>query len=76
LASIQKIDSGRSSLKSRRPAGRKLQHDGSVVFYKYNERGLETERATFPTSFATATTRQGLARAISVVSIQWHGIYP
>ncbi|MFN7123033.1 MAG: hypothetical protein ACK4NM_13485, partial [Hydrogenophaga sp.] len=59
-------------------AGRKLrelQHDGSVVFYKYNERGLETERATFPASFATATTRPGLARATSVVSTQWHATW-
>ncbi|MDZ4100211.1 MAG: DUF6531 domain-containing protein [Hydrogenophaga sp.] len=59
-------------------AGRKLrelQHDGSVVFYKHNERGLQTERATFPSSFATATTRPGLARATSVVSTQWHATW-
>lgn len=53
-----------------------LQHDRSVVFYKYNERGLEIERATFSANWATATTRPCTAKATVVMSIQWHDIEP
>lgn len=51
---------------------REVQHDGSVVFYQYNARSLETERATFPASFASASTRPALSNATAVVSTQWH----
>ncbi|MEN0108857.1 MAG: hypothetical protein AAGC84_20890, partial [Pseudomonas sp.] len=54
---------------------RELQHDGSVVFYQHNTRGLETERATFPPSFASASTRPALSNATSVVSTQWHATW-
>ncbi|QHE87241.1 hypothetical protein [Hydrogenophaga sp. BPS33] len=56
-------------------AGRKLrerQHEGSITFYRYNERGQEIERASFPATLANATTRPSLAHATSVTSTQWH----
>ncbi|WP_332745614.1 DUF6531 domain-containing protein [Hydrogenophaga sp.] len=57
-------------------AGRKtreISHDGSVIFYTYNAAGQETERATFPASFSSATTRPALSNATSVVSTMWDG---
>lgn len=51
---------------------REVLHDGSVVFYRYNNRGLEIDRATFPASFASVTTRPSLNHATSVISTQWH----
>jgi YD repeat-containing protein len=54
---------------------REVAHDGSVVFYKYSTRSLETERATFPASFAGTTTRPALSHATAVVSTQWHGTW-
>ncbi len=57
-------------------AGRKtreVSHDGSVNFYAYNAAGQETERATFPASFSSATARPALSNATSVVSTMWDG---
>lgn len=47
-------------------------HDGQVSFYAYDARGRETERATFPSSYQSATTRPALSAATSVTSTQWH----
>jgi YD repeat-containing protein len=52
-----------------------IAHDGTVTFYAYNAKGQETERATFPASFNTATTRPALANATKVVSTKWHGTF-
>ncbi len=54
---------------------REVAHDGSVTFYAYNAKGQETERATFPASFASASTRPALSNATSVVSTQWHAAW-
>ncbi len=60
------------------PAGnptKQIAHDGSVTFYKYDAKGRETERATFPSSHASATTRPTLANATKVVSTKWHATW-
>ncbi|MFC3146215.1 DUF6531 domain-containing protein [Piscinibacterium candidicorallinum] len=54
---------------------KEVAHDGTVTFYIYDTRGRETERATFPASFAGSTTRPALASASRVVSTQWHGTF-
>jgi len=54
---------------------RELAHDGSVIFYAYNTRGQEIERATFPASFASATARPAVSNATSVISTQWHATW-
>ena len=41
-----------------------IAHDGTVTFYAYDAKGRQTERATFPSSYATATTRPALADAL------------
>ncbi len=51
---------------------KQIAHDGSVTFTSYDAKGRETERATFPASFASATTRPALASAGKVVSTKWH----
>jgi YD repeat-containing protein len=50
-------------------------HDGTVTFYTYDAKGRETEKATFPSSFATSTTKPALASATTVISTQWHGTF-
>jgi YD repeat-containing protein len=50
-------------------------HDGSVTFLAYDARGRETERAVFPASYSTATTRPALANATRVVSTKWHATF-
>jgi YD repeat-containing protein len=50
-------------------------HDGTVTFYTYDAKGRETEKATFPASFATSTTKPALANATTVTSTQWHGTF-
>jgi YD repeat-containing protein len=47
-------------------------HDGTVTFFAYDAKGRETERATFPSSYATATTRPALSNASKVTSTRWH----
>jgi YD repeat-containing protein len=47
-------------------------HDGTVTFYQYDARGRETERAAFPASYQSATTRPALSAATKVVSTEWH----
>ncbi len=54
---------------------REVQHDGSVVFHQYNARGQETERASFPASFASASTRPALSHASAVTTTEWHGTW-
>ncbi len=54
---------------------KQIAHDGSVTFTIYDAKGRETERATFPASFATATTRPALASASKVVSTKWHATF-
>jgi YD repeat-containing protein len=49
-----------------------IAHDGSVTFYKYDTKGRETERATFASSYASATTRPALVNATKVISTKWH----
>jgi YD repeat-containing protein len=50
-------------------------HDGTVTFFAYDAKGRETERATFPSSYATATTRPALANASKVTSTKWHASF-
>jgi YD repeat-containing protein len=47
-------------------------HDGTVTFTAYDAKGRETEKATYPSSYASATTRPALNLATSVVSSRWH----
>jgi YD repeat-containing protein len=54
---------------------REIAHDGTITFYKYDAKGRDTERATFPASFSTATTRPALANATKVVSTKWHASF-
>ena len=54
---------------------KQIAHDGSVTFTTYDAKGRETERAMFPASFATATTRPALASAGKVVSTKWHATW-
>jgi YD repeat-containing protein len=53
--------------------GRK--HDNTFTFTAYDSKGRETERATFPASYSTATTRPALAKASKVVSTKWHATF-
>jgi YD repeat-containing protein len=54
---------------------KQIAHDGSVTFFTYDARGRETERASFPSSFNTATTRPALASATKVISTKWHATF-
>jgi len=54
---------------------REVAHDGAVTFYKYNERGQEIERATYPASYNTSATRPALSKASAVTSTQWHASF-
>jgi hypothetical protein len=47
-------------------------HGGTVTFTAYDSKGRETERATFPSSFQSATTRPALSNASKVTSTTWH----
>ncbi|XVJ69751.1 MAG: RHS repeat protein [Rhizobacter sp.] len=49
--------------------------DGTTTFSAYDSKGRATERATFPASFQTATTRPALSSATRVVSTQWHATW-
>jgi YD repeat-containing protein len=50
-------------------------HDGTVTFYTYDAKGRETEKATFPASYAGNATKPALASATTVISTQWHGTF-
>jgi YD repeat-containing protein len=52
-----------------------IAHDSSVTFYAYDSKGRETESATFPSSYQSATTRPALSAATKVVSTQWHATW-
>ena len=54
---------------------KQIAHDGSVTFIAYDTKGRETERATFASSYASATTRPALANATKVISTKWHAIW-
>jgi YD repeat-containing protein len=54
---------------------KQIAHDGSVTFYKYDAQGRETERATFPSSYQSATTRPALSAATKVISTKWHATW-
>jgi YD repeat-containing protein len=54
---------------------RQIAHDGSVTFLAYDSKGRETERAVFPASYNTATTRPALNLATKVVSTKWHATF-
>jgi YD repeat-containing protein len=54
---------------------RQIAHDGSVTFIAYDARGRETERATFPSSYQSATTRPALSAATKVISTKWHATF-
>ncbi len=54
---------------------REIAHDGSVTFFAYDARGREVERATFPASYHSATTRPPLSAATSVSSTRWHATF-
>jgi hypothetical protein len=47
-------------------------HDGTVTFYAYTAKGQEAEKATYPSTYASATTRPALSLATRVVSSRWH----
>ncbi|MGL4574252.1 MAG: DUF6531 domain-containing protein [Burkholderiaceae bacterium] len=50
-------------------------HDGTVTFYTYDTKGRETEKATFPASYAANATRPALNLATQVISTQWHATW-
>jgi YD repeat-containing protein len=54
---------------------KQIAHDGSVTFLAYDARGRETERAVFPSSYQSATTRPALGAATKVISTQWHATF-
>jgi YD repeat-containing protein len=54
---------------------KQIAHDSSVTFYKYDAQGRETERATFPSSYQSATTRPALSAATKVISTKWHATF-
>jgi YD repeat-containing protein len=54
---------------------KQIAHDGSVTFFTYDARGRETERATFPSSHQSATTRPALGAATKVISTKWHATF-
>jgi hypothetical protein len=49
-----------------------IAHDGTVTFYQYTAKGQEAEKATYPSTYASATTRPALSLATSVISSRWH----
>jgi hypothetical protein len=65
-----RVNSGRRLRQRRR-----TQYKRTVTFTAYDNKGRETERATFPASFSTATTRPALANASKVVSTKWHATF-
>jgi YD repeat-containing protein len=54
---------------------KQIAHDSSVTFYKYDAQGRETERASFPSSYQSATTRPALSAATKVISTKWHATF-
>jgi len=54
---------------------RRVDHDGRITFYTYDAKGRETERARFPASYSSATTRPALNVAERVVSTKWHATW-
>lgn len=51
---------------------RSVAHDGRITFFSYDSKGRETQRAVFPATYNTATTRPALTAAESVTTTQWH----
>jgi YD repeat-containing protein len=54
---------------------KQIAHDSTVTFYLYDAKGRETERAVFPSSYQSATTRPALSAATRVVSTKWHATW-
>jgi hypothetical protein len=54
---------------------RRVEHDGRIAFYTYDTKGRETERATYPAAYNTATARPALNLAERVVSTKWHSTW-
>jgi YD repeat-containing protein len=54
---------------------KQIAHDGSITFIAYDAKGRETERASFPSSYQSATTRPALAAASKVISTKWHATF-
>ncbi|MGL4573589.1 MAG: hypothetical protein ACRCV9_02245 [Burkholderiaceae bacterium] len=54
---------------------KRVEHDGTVNFFTYDAKGRETEKATFPASYATSATRPALNLATQVISTQWHATW-
>ncbi|MFO1269476.1 MAG: hypothetical protein U1F67_23615 [Rubrivivax sp.] len=54
---------------------RRVDHDGRITFYTYDAKGRETERATYPAAYNSATKRPALSVAERVVSTKWHATW-
>ena len=54
---------------------RRVEHEGRITFYTYDTKGRETERATYPAAYNTATARPALNLAERVVSTKWHSTW-
>lgn len=51
---------------------RSTAHDGRITFFRYDAKGREIERAIYPASHNTATSRPALSEAESVTTTRWH----
>jgi YD repeat-containing protein len=54
---------------------KQIAHDGTVIFFAYDAKGRQTEKATFPASYQSSATRPALNLATAVISTQWHATY-
>ncbi len=54
---------------------KEIAHEGAVTFYQYDAKNRETERASFPSGYQTATARPALSAASKVVSSKWHATW-
>ncbi|MBL8342739.1 MAG: RHS repeat protein [Rubrivivax sp.] len=67
--------SARTAYTSAGDVARRVEHDGRITFHAYDAKGRETERATYPAAYNTATTRPALNLAQRVVSTRWHSTW-
>jgi len=65
----------RTAYTSAGDVARRVEHDGRITFFTYDAKGRETERATYPAAYNTATTRPALNLAERVVSTRWHSTW-
>jgi YD repeat-containing protein len=54
---------------------KQIAHDGTVIFFAYDSKGRQTEKATFPASYQSSATRPALNLATAVISTQWHASF-